>query len=743
MLTELRALDDVAMKLLEVTPHYPGYDAFLVSEGAAFAYSDANSEAYSTALKADLEKAIVDLTAAIKVYKLSQAQLATGGTTVDLTWLISSPGLSNEAGTASDGTNWSTDNKVTASGTDYKLTQVGGKYCWNSWAGSWTGTMDFYQDLADLPAGKYTLTGLHTSNSAASSNAHFYATSSAASAVSPVCSDIYEGSDFNTAATWTSYTTAPVFVTSDGKLRIGFTSTGEGTSAGWFCVTDFSLTYYGVDDAFAEYQAAVETKKTAATELAAKAMLPIQSDSLLAAVTAAGTADASTIKAMEATLSALNEAIEVGEIAVTKMTAFKAASYATLKSQTQDPNASTALINLVDTRLAAVDAVLASDTTTVAAYSGLEKTLAACVAYGKASIAASPVAETEGIGSTIMDAQDFYDVKVVSADDVALATYTTELNSFVTFAKYYASVSTLAATFTSLAQSIVVKAQADAINTIGTDASKLEAATASLKAAVVLAQQNNITEGGDCSYWIQNPGFEATASWNTGWTNSGFYSNKGQVTNELAALNGGFTGIYCAERWTGSPKTLADSKISQVISNLPAGEYTLSAWAKAIQQHALLDTDAAGTINYNSPVTGVYLFANDQKVEVSTPVAADGSNVINGTTECASVKFSVDVIVNGNDLTIGFMTVSTTANWTAFDNFSLLCKKLFPVGIEEVAADSTPLTAYAENGYIVVPGATDYVVTTLAGQVVDAKSKLPVGIYIVNAAGKALKVAVK
>ena len=743
-MTKLKALDSEASDLRNAKPTYPGIDAFAAAEDAAYAYYDENSQVYATALKADLEKAIVDLTAAIKVYKLSQAQLATGGATVDFSWIITAPNLSNEAGTASDGTDWSTDNKVTASGgTDYKLTQVGGKYCWNSWAGSWTGTMDFYQDLKDLPAGKYTLSGLHTSNSAASSNAHFYATSSAVTAVSAVCSDIYEGSDFNTAAIWTSYTTDPILVTSDGKLRIGFTSAGEGTSAGWFCVTDFSLTYYGTDDALTEYQAALEAKKAAATKLAAEAILPIQSDSILAAVTAATNADASTIAAMETTLSALNEAIEAGTLATNKMAAFKAASYATLKSQVQDPNSSTALIDFVDARLTVVDAILASDTTTVAAYSGLENTLAACVTYGKASIAASPITETEGIGSTIMNAQDLYDAKASSADNVALVTYATELNSFVTFAKYYASVSTLASTFTSLAQSIVTKAQADAIATIGTDASKLSEATASLKAAVVLAQQNNITEGGDCTYWIQDSGFEATAGWSTGWTNSGFSSNKGQVTLELAALNGGFTGTYCAERWISGGSKLANSKISQVISGLPAGEYTLSVWAKAIQQHAPADTDAAGTINYNSPVTGVYLFANDQKVAVSTPVAADKSNVINGTTECASVQYSVDVMVDSNDLTIGYMTESTTANWTAYDNFSLVCKKLFPVGIEEVAADSTPLTAYAANGYIVVPGVTNYTVTTLAGQVVDAKSKLPAGIYIVNTAGKALKVAVK
>ncbi|MFA6872508.1 MAG: hypothetical protein WCQ86_00790, partial [Bacteroidaceae bacterium] len=199
VMAELKALDDVAFKLRDAA--YPGIDAFAAAEEAAYAYYDPNSEVYSTALKADLEQAIVTLTAAIKTYKLSQASLAIGGETVDFSWIITAPGLSNEAGTESDGTDWFTDNNVKASGTDYKLTQVGGKYCWNSWAGSWTGTMDFYQDLKDLPAGKYTLSGLHTSNAAASSNAHFYATSSAATAVSPVCSDIYEGDDFNGAAT--------------------------------------------------------------------------------------------------------------------------------------------------------------------------------------------------------------------------------------------------------------------------------------------------------------------------------------------------------------------------------------------------------------------------------------------------------------------------------------------------------------------------------------------------------------
>ncbi|MFA6872731.1 MAG: hypothetical protein WCQ86_01950, partial [Bacteroidaceae bacterium] len=229
-------------------------------------------------------------------------------------------------------------------------------------------------------------------------------------------------------------------------------------------------------------------------------------------------------------------------------------------------------------------------------------------------------------------------------------------------------------------------------------------------------------------------------------------------------LQGGLTGTTCAEKWIGSGSKLGDYSIQQTITGLPAGEYTVSVWGKALQQALSTHVDEttseevfdaeSDTINELKPVTGVYLFAQGEKTEISTPVVYDAtlseftnvmrtntSNSVTSSREPVSQKFSVKCMVL-TDLTFGVKTESTTANWIAFDNFTITCDKVYPVAIENVNAEKT-LHAYTEGGYIYVIGAAKYTITNLTGQKVNTAAQLAAGVYIVTSGAQSVKIAVK
>ncbi len=136
---------------------------------------------------------------------------------------------------------------------------------------------------------------------------------------------------------------------------------------------------------------------------------------------------------------------------------------------------------------------------------------------------------------------------------------------------------------------------------------------------------------------VINPSFESGIT--DGWSNSGMAV---QTNTEIAANK---TGRTYAEKWVQAPGVLPNSSIEQKITGLPLGEYELSATCHAEQQGKSI------TIN------GVYLFANDQKVEVS-----------------ASQRYKVNVTVTSGELTIGFRCENTNANWITVDHFQLIKK---------------------------------------------------------------------
>lgn len=156
--------------------------------------------------------------------------------------------------------------------------------------------------------------------------------------------------------------------------------------------------------------------------------------------------------------------------------------------------------------------------------------------------------------------------------------------------------------------------------------------TSFLLCSVIASAQFNPT---NVTSRVINPSFESGII--DGWTNSGMAV---QTNTEAAASK---TGWNYAERWVKAPDALPDSYIEQVITGLPDGEYELSAMC-----HAELQGESVA-------VAGVYLYAGDQKVEVS-----------------GTKRYKVNVAVTNGKLTIGFRCENTNANWITVDHFQLV-----------------------------------------------------------------------
>lgn len=211
---------------------------------------------------------------------------------------------------------------------------------------------------------------------------------------------------------------------------------------------------------------------------------------------------------------------------------------------------------------------------------------------------------------------------------------------------------------------------------------------------VALTEEMNLLTGklnapsteGDWTSVIKNPAFdEANANgWNYAFSaisNIGYQQNQSYTNNaEGVTLN------QFIEGWRSGNAALGDGSINQVISYLPEGAYTLGVDAIANLQSISDDT-------WQEKVTGVYLYAK-QNGEV---IAQQEIKTANGQPQ----HFTLDFIAAEGAVEIGIMTVSTTANWIAADNWSLECTSLDPsVAISTVNTTSTatPAGIYTISG---------------------------------------------
>lgn len=124
------------------------------------------------------------------------------------------------------------------------------------------GWLDVQQTINNLPAGYYSVSADMSSSSEPTDN-HVYATSNGVTKVS----DIPQSLSWDNPDGWVTLTSDKVLVGEDGTLTIGAASNTDGTQyKGWFCVTNFKLTYYGtsydmsedVKNKLAEVESAIE-----------------------------------------------------------------------------------------------------------------------------------------------------------------------------------------------------------------------------------------------------------------------------------------------------------------------------------------------------------------------------------------------------------------------------------------------------------------------------------------------------
>ncbi|MBO4316630.1 MAG: hypothetical protein J5867_11835, partial [Prevotella sp.] len=156
---------------------------------------------------------------------------------------------------------------------------------------------------------------------------------------------------------------------------------------------------------------------------------------------------------------------------------------------------------------------------------------------------------------------------------------------------------------------------------------KMIALLATLICAISMEAQTDYTS------LITNPSFEKDAD---GWVHKGM-SAQG---NNVFSIKDGNTYM---ERWTGRGGAVGSGKLSQVLRNLPPGNYELSAAAQNIQE--------------NSPTAsqrGAWIFAGEKKTTVTVR-------------NTYTVAFN---FVSGS-IAIGFEAVDATGNWIAVDNFRL------------------------------------------------------------------------
>jgi len=150
---------------------------------------------------------------------------------------------------------------------DHRLNWQRGRSCWNAWNNNFTGTVAVAQDIEGLPNGYYTVSADLITQSGCLNDQHVFAKSIAGKSISSSLTS--EGWDYLEWET-VSMTAEQKVLVVDGKLTIGAEGTGTGSGAtGWFLATNFHLYYLGAAPAEA-VEEALNAKKQAANELAAK-----------------------------------------------------------------------------------------------------------------------------------------------------------------------------------------------------------------------------------------------------------------------------------------------------------------------------------------------------------------------------------------------------------------------------------------------------------------------------------------
>lgn len=704
-----------AEELMEKT-NYPGIDAFLdIYDAAVTTYDDKSNSLYE-----QYHQAVLDLEAGRVAYLQSQNE-PTQDSPNDMTELyLQYPTFGDR--TARDYTllsPWVNASVIT-----------GGKDIWmgpcqpkeaggnnqpglNAWSNSFQ-KLDFYQDIEGLPNGVYKISADVIMGTVEINDQHLYVTSTQGTAVSPAptrCNyDTY---------TWEKLESDYIMVT-DGKLRIGITSTSQGGTNGWFQVTNFEL-YYGGTDAGDIVQ---QQYAKLAEEAEALSVTLLKGD---AAVLKAAIATAQTLADggdYEAACAALAQPLEAARKAGKALTAFK-------------EGALQQLIDLIDqAQEKSTDYKNALNSAYALASSKLEDaaSVAEQVESWKASIAAY----------------------ITCAD--YLETVAAVLESGMPFAEDY-----LNETNTTKADQLA-RMDAELVS-----AASIDEFIARMKLTIRALQVSALLNGHtDATFLIQSPECQTgnKTSAPEGWT---IETNNGTTTTNYSMHWSGDAGNYYLDSWLPTVGELVFT-MSQRLENIPNGKYELKAACRCGFEPA--DTEG------RTP-EGVFLYANGgqaDSVYVEFPkdgnirgeMWAEAEEEFNATgIESFVYKANgyngfgwgwrtLEVEVIDHELVIGATCDSTklgckpfVGNWYSVDDWSLQLLELGnndtfenPTAIEDAVAGRA-FDVVCVNRRIVVSGTEDYLVYDAAGRAVAKNTVLPAGLYIVKSANGTKKVLVK
>jgi hypothetical protein len=216
---------------------YPGAEAFEEAYSKAqdiLDDEDADSKALSAAL-AEFQQAILD-------YNMSQE---VGENGADYTFAVTCANFTKSGGDVSNSEDRaSTGWEIGPSGGDQRLNTIGGLNCWNAWRSAFAPSyVDVHQSITNLPNGKYKVSADMITQTGMAYQQRVYAESTLGTVASPYLEA--EGWD---SEEYTNLETTDYAIVTDGKLTIG--ARGEGRpdatdASGWFCVTNFKLSYFG------------------------------------------------------------------------------------------------------------------------------------------------------------------------------------------------------------------------------------------------------------------------------------------------------------------------------------------------------------------------------------------------------------------------------------------------------------------------------------------------------------------
>src|SRR5574344_1045343 len=728
------------------TTLYPGYDTFgSALETAKTVYGN---DTESTA--DDYAKAITDLKAALKTYRMSQ--VATKDSPANYTFMISYPNFTSAASIAEQSTTGATAVSTgwvkgsTYTGGDQKASYRQGRDCWNAWwavniATAGTGNMDVHQNLSKLPNGYYAISCSAITQSGCLTNQHAYVSSTAGVAVSPILSEAnWNGDDATGTGKWDTLTTTKILV-SDGNLTIGFTSDktnavdGASSTAdnreGWWWASDFQLFYYGTaaDD---ELTAAYNAKLFAANALA---------DTMHFA------ADK---KAFVEVIAANTGATDKDAIA-TAMTNIANAMTTATKSESKY----TEIFAKGKTIPTITDSLAKSET----AY-GVANPIVR-YAFGKMT----DFINAETTTYTLVDNM-ITKLKKYTSD------YTTAYNATNDSVNKFTSASAKEVLTNLMATQKSYLVTSDTLYSTALVDTCIANINKTMRVCVAQNKYENNKNATDYTFMIQNPNAGGTVNTTTGWV-----INRGKGNTDTAAGQhySGNTALRYFDSWNGTTGAL-NYYAYQVITNIPNGTYTVKAAGRNGKGTATAITDApfifasnrrslkSATV-WQDMKSASYTFVSDAtgkdttvcqgdvygKIwEVATVADKKGTATALESAEAAANNgigrgwkwYSLSYEVTNHKIVIGMCTDSLrtgkpfTGQWFSVVDFTLT---------KTADGNNTdwngPITGV--NNITVTENSTINGIYNLSGVKMNNNANLPKGIYIVKEGNKTRKILVK